>query len=311
MYTEQKSDNIFDIKIAYWNIEGLLNKTQFKDFIKFIEYYDIFAFSETWEISNTETSNILSSHKCFFLPAAKHADYGRGMAGMSVYVNKKIVNFIEPIYLESELGIAFKFLKNYTGFVKDVILYFLYLPPADSPFYTFKTARGLRLFEQDLDYFCSEQADSDLVILGDLNARCGELSECIPTSRNTQLEEYNDFFVNPVNENRYSCDKTVNSAGRMLIDICKVFSLYILNGRSGHDNGIGNYTYVSTLGSSVIDYCLCTGDVTEHIKEFRVEERGESQHFPISLILKLNHTDNNTCTTVNLQSEQALPHTIQ
>ena len=47
-------------------------------------------------------------------------------------------------------------------------------------------------------------------------------------------------FVGP----RSTCDLSVNTAGRELIDLCKTYGLYILNGRFQPDKDIGNFTHL-------------------------------------------------------------------
>ena len=84
--------------------------------------------------------------------------------------------------------------------------------------------------------------------MADLNARIGELSECLkPVEHVNELEEYNEFLSNSVDDTRMSCDKTINTCGRKLIEFCKLYSLNILNGRIGDDKNIGNFTYMSTI----------------------------------------------------------------
>lgn len=78
-----------------------------------------------------------------------------------------------------------------------------------------------------------------------------------------------------------TCDTTVNTSGRELIELCKTYGFYILNGRYEPDRNIGNYTYICTNGCSVIDYGLCSGNVLRYMSSFSVEQRTESKHFPI------------------------------
>jgi len=56
----------------------------------------------------------------------------------------------------------------------------------------------------------------------------------------------------------------------------------------GTDKGIGNYTYVSTVSKSVIDYCLATWSLMPNTKSFKTDERAESKHFPIKFNLNTN-----------------------
>ena len=108
--------------------------------------------------------------------------------------------------------------------------------------------KGIPYLEKQV-YDILLNGDNNYMILGDLNSRCGEQSECIMTDGNVpELEDHSDFFTCPVDVNRPSCDKTTNTSGLKLLQFCEKYSLYILNGRMGTDKGIGNYTYVSTVG---------------------------------------------------------------
>ena len=63
------------------------------------------------------------------------------------------------------------------------------------------------------------------------------------------LEEY-DEIINSCDgvRKRVSCDKTVNKFGKELINFCIAYSLLIINGRNGYDEGIGNFTLTGARG---------------------------------------------------------------
>jgi len=88
-----------------------------------------------------------------------------------------------------------------------------------------------------------------------------------------------------------------------LSQFCKEYSLYILNGRIGTDKGIGNCTYVSTVGKSVIDYSLATGPLIPNRKFFKIDGRAESKQCPITLNLNAIYTQNEENIS-NVQNEK-------
>ena len=59
----------------------------------------------------------------------------------------------------------------------------------------------------------------------------------------------------------------------------------------GDDKEDGNFTYISTLGCSVIDYCLCSGNLIHSVENFQIGQRGESKHFPIITCLNILNID--------------------
>lgn len=94
---------------------------------------------------NTLSSDAFPSHNCYFLPAIKHANFGRAMGGLSVYVKNNMLNSIKRIYDECEIGIILKIDKSLLKLNNDLIVMFIYLPPAGSPFYTGRTLRSIQL----------------------------------------------------------------------------------------------------------------------------------------------------------------------
>lgn len=50
--------------------------------------------------------------------------------------------------------------------------------------------------------------------------------------------------------------------------------------------GIGSFTFVGPTGNSVIDLIICSKEVLHLTESFKVEERTESSHFPVSMSLQ-------------------------
>lgn len=99
------------------------------------------------------------------------------------------------MYLESRTGITIKLSNIFTKLPTDIILYFVYLPNINSPFYDQYDTKRLRLLEDDLDNMFNTHNDSSLILIGDLNAKCGELTECAGSVDDLlPLQEYNEFF---------------------------------------------------------------------------------------------------------------------
>ena len=69
---------------------------------------------------------------------------------------------------------------------------------------------------------------------------------------------------------RVSMDKTVNTCGERLIDICIATGLKIVNGRFGKDEGTGRLTCHTYSGGSVIDYVLTESAYLTHLCNFEV-----------------------------------------
>ena len=127
-----------------------------------------------------------------------------------------------------------------------------------------------------------ELDEYELIICGDLNTQVGSLTQAIERDTNIPtIEEFENMFQTPFVDHRSTCDLTVNAAGRKLMDLSKSFGLYFLNGKLEPDKSIGNFTHVCTNGSSVIDIVMSTFTLVQCALSFSVEERVESDHFPI------------------------------
>lgn len=101
------------------------------------------------------------------------------------------------------------------------------------------------------------------------------------------LNEFKEVFNNPDEfDKRVCCDKAVNRNGREVLQFCSVYSLGIVNGRVGSDKQYGQYTYISTNGCSVTDYCIVDFGATKYIKGFEVAERTESLRLPLTVLLQ-------------------------
>ena len=171
----------------------------------------------------------------------KNAKRGRAVGGMSVYSRNKIVKYIKRIDEKCTIGIILNIDKSFTYTNENVFLMFIYLPPLESPFYLDKEVKGIFLLEDCIARLYTEHNITYLLLMGDLNARCGDLSDLVSVDHCISLlEQYNDLFDCPVVDVRSLCDKTMNTQGQHLIDLCKIYYLYVMNGRIGSDRNIGH-----------------------------------------------------------------------
>ena len=65
----------------------------------------------------------------------------------------------------------------------------------------------------------------------------------------------------------------VNNMGRVLIELWQIQNLNILNGRFGHDKGIGKLTrFNRNQGKSTIDYAVMSPTSLEVVNDFEIGE---------------------------------------
>ena len=111
---------------------------------------------------------------------------------------------MSQIRYELEIGIAIKMNKVLFNMEKDSVLIFVYLPPSESPFYKSKTLKGILYLEEQVSDIILN-GDNKYMIVGDLNSRCGEQSECVMADGTVpELDDHSDIFTCPVDVNRSS-----------------------------------------------------------------------------------------------------------
>ena len=94
---------------------------------------------------------------------------------------------------------------------------------------------GIDLFEDNLLQIASKYPDASLLLAGDFNARCGNLQDILYDDNVSYI-----FYQDPVYESddfhRSSKDLTQNAFGVSSIEMCKNFSMHIVNGRNNKSN---------------------------------------------------------------------------
>ena len=276
-----------------WNIDGVQNKFEFQSMIDYLKSYNVFGLLETWEINLEKYSKVFPDHKCFVKNAFKYRSRGRAMAGICVFVHKSLLRFCEQLQTDSNFCIFLKFDKCLFNSIKDMLICFTYLPPDNSPAYRDENLKGIDLLEHYISQLELNPLTVDIMIMGDLNARTGNEKDFIDIVQHVpELDEYNDVWYAGIPD-RTSCDNVVNRSGIKLLEFCKMFGICIVNGRSGNDKGVGNFTFVNSNGSSVIDYMLISNDCLDRLANFSIGERTESCHFPLeATVLAESASDN-------------------
>ena len=108
-------------------------------------------------------------------------------------------------------------------------------------------------------------------IVGDLNARTGEMNDFIENDDVSYLPVPDDYIMeDSLIKTRANKDKVMNNAGKNLIELCKTCDLRIANGCVGNEAGIGDYTFMNYCGHSAIDYVLCSSSLLCHMCYFRL-----------------------------------------
>ena len=120
--------------------------------------------------------------------------------------------------------------------------------------------------------------------LGDWNSRTGDLPDFESKKFTMNLPP----FLNQQSQDsrRLNVDKTINSHGRKLINLCRASGYQIQNGRLNEKSNV--FTCHRHNGQSVVDYLLAKSDYVHLIKNFDIQPRTvNSDHCAITFSLPL------------------------
>ena len=222
-------------------------------------HYDIICLCETWLRNNDGIS----------VPG--YTWYGnnrkviskraiRGSGGVGLLIKSDLLSIYNVTVLDSsfEGSLWIQFESKNDCFKYAFCVCVCYLPPSTSCRGDISDQFFDNLATQTFIYSCI----GPVCICGDFNARCGNLADgCDP---------------HPLIPTRCTIDDTANSNGKQLMDFLRAFNLCMLNGRGKKDN----FTYVSSLGRSVVDCCLVHKDDFHMYSNFTVKTPSElvSEH---------------------------------
>lgn len=148
-----------------------------------------------------------------------------------------------------------------------------------------------------------------------MNARVGQKSEVVTlesdNDQNRDICQNIDLMTNAedslsalgLTEKRSSLDDKTNNFGNKLLDLCRMNTLYIFNGRVGRDKDIGMSTSKS---NSVVDYAVGVATLLAKVSEFEVltfDRLLSDIHSPIHIVWQI--TDPRT--VVREESTQTYP----
>ena len=158
-------------KIASWNIHGIfykvnnfrINKLEDTHFLGILNYHDMLCLQET-HCGQNETPIDHISHFTAIPHCRKKSSNNRYFGGMLLLIRKTIRKGIKVTYTADPdiLGITLN--KEFFGLEKELIVWFVYAPPVNSP-YTKSRERVLGTLERLL------AMNNNCMIMGDLNGK--------------------------------------------------------------------------------------------------------------------------------------------
>ena len=127
----------------------------------------------------------------------------------------------------------------------------------------------------------------DILLLGDLNGRVGNLPDYITNDNDKYLPFDDNYNIDTITTPRNSQDSYVDERGKHILEICVASQMRILNGRTIGDF-LGSPTSYHYNGFATIDYALASSSILQDISYFKVHKfvGAISDHCLISLMLK-------------------------
>ena len=266
-----------ELKIGCWNIKGIKKKIMDKDFKQYICNFKILGLVETW--LGEEEEFTLTGFKGYFKGKTKKGLRGRKPGGIALMVKEEKGTKSEIIQNKVEECMWVKINIKNEVFIIGVV----YNQPSGS---VYENKNFFNELKREVDELIERFDKSRLILMGDFNARIGDRIERkrIEGDETVFDEIIEDARWGMILEKRKSRDSVVNRLGKELLEFCKEKDLVVLNGRSLGDQA-GEFTCIETVGASVVDYFIVSLTVVGNLKEMRVENRVESDHMPIVLVL--------------------------
>ena len=222
--------------------------------------FDIIFIQETWLLSEL----LLNGFTSYTLAATPAVARGRPNGGLACLISTSVVCAV--LLLPSLGSIAMALLLTFND--REILVVNVYIPPYSSPFYYEHCWSDLEMYIYDLE---TKFHGAQTILLGDFNARLGN-----GHFRSAYAEHIGDFY----NQSRNTKDPLLNKTGKRFWQLIDKLNLVILNGNFQGDE-LGEFTYFSKNGASLIDYLAITPLLLDKISYFTVGTQPESDHQPL------------------------------
>ncbi|UYV84164.1 hypothetical protein LAZ67_X001375 [Cordylochernes scorpioides] len=223
-----------------------------------LERYEIFALTETW--CDHHLKNGPRGFHLFESLATRSSKLGRCSGGIIVGIKNKLKTMLEKVVVEHNwISIPFKRCFNI-----QICYIFTYISPNESQLSNFIT-----LSKHVEDRLANGY---EIVLAGDINIRTGTYGYL-----HNPLER--PLLLSPERKSR---DPVLSKHWEQLINFLDNNLLTIINGRTISDK-TGNCTFISSRGSSVVDYFIVSYSLLEHVVDLKVDNNPYSDHLPLTI----------------------------
>ena len=201
---------------------------------------------------------------------SRNTHRGRYSGGISIYYKKNLEKCVKIIETNQNEIIWLELGKNLFSFDQNVYICCVYIPPNQSTVIDNVNFDFYDELEAGLERY---KMKGKCFFLGDFNSRTCAESDVLNFDTYLNNDSYlsNNINIAP----RASKDHVIDAYGRRMIGFCQSASLIIANGRLHTDHAVGEYTYHSVNGSSVVDYLLLNVTDIDYISHFCILQPNE------------------------------------
>ena len=264
-----------------WNVEGLITKLSFPDFLPYVEQFSFVCLTETFV--EYIPDNIFLNFEHFISPAKRLSKLGRRSGGVLCLIKKEYGRYFEQVHCRYDNVIVFKISKILLATSCDNLLFCVYIPPVDSPYYnTVEEPDGVTILEKCITEIGAQHNNCNIILCGDFNCRTG-------TYNTANVWNAYDVRSEAIVDTRNSQDKEINVYGRSLLTLCISFELSILNGCEDI-YGSAQFTFMSHSGKSVIDYFIASRSIIHLFTRLDIKDSVLSSHSPLEMTVACNIT---------------------
>ncbi len=247
------------LKILAWNVSGIKNKLS--NFWEYIKKFEIVVLIETW-VEGKEwkgwEKKLPKEYDWGRLDAQRIHVKGRAAGGILVGIRKELDMEKQAKFVASAQTI------RWSGRIEDQQWNLLAV---------YNREGWEKLAPEIRDQMGREEEKENevWVVVEDMNARIAEQGIVIGGDGRERK--------------RRSKDKDCNTEGRKMKKWLQEENMFVLNGWAQGDEN-GEWTYVEKRMGSVLDYGIVNEWTREKVVKFEIEDRVESDHMPLKILLK-------------------------
>lgn len=261
--------------------------------LQYLYNFDIIGLNETWSDFKGEFDDLLYNYRCFDDVRSNLRNI-RNSGGICVFVKDTLLKALSVRQIFNDFkNCVLLYLHTSHIHATDIIMCFTYISPEGSTIYNDSDEKnGVKLLENCLVTVRDQYPHCSLYIAGDCNARCKNLLDYIPDDTLDPIFGDVPYEGDNFDKPRQTKDNIrYNSFGQSLVDLCCLLNVHMLNGRTPGDEH-GEFTCTANDGCSLVDYNIVSTELFDKICRFRVEDRDESDHFPLACKMQFRKKSN-------------------